>query len=80
MEEPGPLEQFKCTLANGTKIQGIRYNAGPFLRDCVAKYKLLHAQEAGFEPTLRHVDTPFLAEDQKPFPAGMPCATGPCVR
>ena len=88
VEQPGPLGhflgckhgQFSDTLEDGTKIQGIRYNAESFLRGCVAKYKVLHAQEAGYEPTLRHVDTPFPPEDHKESPAGKPCGTGSCVR
>jgi len=69
------LDRGKIVLPDGCVINTCAYRVEPYLRSAVDKY--LDLAGPGFK--LRHVDTPFLPEDQVKSPQGAPCATGPCV-
>ena len=69
------LDLFKVQLPNGQLATGMGFRMERFLRSAVDKYLALAGP--GFK--LRHVDTPFLTEDQSKSPQGAPCAEGQCI-
>ena len=62
-------------LPTGNVATSLSYDMGSFLKKAVQKYSDL----AGPDTKLRHVDTPFLPEDQAKSPQGAPCKEGACV-
>ena len=64
----------EITMGDGTKAVLFKYKMENFMRSCVEKY-LEHAPGL----RLKHVDTPFLPEDQALSPQGAPPYGGPCL-
>ena len=62
-------------LPDGKVATSLSYDMGSFLKKAVQKYLDL----AGPNAKLRHVDTPFLVEDQMQSQQGAPAAKGACV-
>ena len=73
-------EPFELTLSDGTNLRGMRYNMSSYLRDTVQQYKDLVKRVTGKEPILKHAEHPFLPEDHKEAPSGMPCDEFPAAK
>ena len=65
---------FKTELPDGTALSGMEYDCSHYLGDTVEMYCELSRKQTGLRPSLEHVPHPFLPEDHKESPSGMPCA------
>ena len=72
-------EHSEVTFADGTKAQAVTYIMDSSLACTVAEYEALSAKLMGTPMVLKKVATPFVTEDQKNSPQGMPYETGPYV-
>jgi hypothetical protein len=69
------LTRESLRLPDGKVATSLTYIMGSFLKKAAQKYLDL----AGPNTKLRHVDTPFLPEDQAKSPQGAPASEGACV-
>ena len=69
------LRRGTVRLPDGKVATSLSYDMGSFLKKAVQKYLAL----AGPGTTFRHVETPFLPEDQAQSPQGAPVGKGACV-
>ena len=68
------LRRGTVRLPDGKVATSLSYDMGSFLKKAVQKYLAL----AGPGTTLKHVETPFLPEDQAQSPQGAPVGKGAC--
>ena len=64
---------------DGKSFTTIEYDMEEYLTSIVEKYKSLAEKTTGQAVKLRKAATPFLPEDMKESPAGMPAASGPRI-
>ena len=64
-------------LAGGRSAQAVVYDMESYLSSTVSRYSTLVQKLTGKPAKFKHVDTPFIPEDQHNAPTRAPCSKGP---